>query len=305
VSRAATLVPSLFAGLCDDAAMFPPGDEPAATAIPGHAAHRASWYAPLVGPLLVAAGQIDEVAGALRIEADLGGNPEPPDVVLVVPGGPGTLPSVLDDARHRGLHVVGVEVACDRVGESAEAMRTAVRALQKELPEGVGGVVEVRRDEGMSAALEVLAGNARAGTGYRAKLRTGGLAAEAFPEPAEVARFLRECVALGLPFKCTAGLHHAVRHTNPATGFTHHGFLNILAATHVACEGGDEADIADALEQRSGWALAAVVAELTQDQVAATRAAFTAYGTCSIAEPLDDLAALGLIALPSPHLEQA
>lgn len=290
----------LFAGLCDDAAMFPPGDAPAAAAVPGHAAHRAAWYAPLVGPLLVPAGRIDEVAAAIRVEADLGGRPEQPDAVLVVPGGPRALHSALDDARHRSLRVVGVEVACDRAGDAAGATRAAVAALREELPAGVGGVVEVRRGDGMAAALEAVAG-----TGWRAKLRTGGLAAEAFPGPAEVARFLRACVALHLPFKCTAGLHHAVRHTDPATGFTHHGFLNILAATHVARDGGDESDIADTLDQRSGRSLAAAVADLPPDQVAATRAAFTAYGTCSIAEPLNDLAALDLIAVPSPHLEQA
>jgi hypothetical protein len=289
-------IPPLFAGLCDDAAMFPPGDAPGAVAVPGHAAHRASWYAALVGPLLVAADRIDEVAGALRIEAELGGHPEPPDVVLVVPGGPRALPAALDGARRRALNAVGVEVACDRGGGSAEAMRTAARTLLGELPGGVGGVVEVRRGEGMTAALEVLAG-----TGYRAKLRTGGPAAEAFPGPAEAARFLRDCVALELPFKCTAGLHRAMRHTNAATGFTHHGFLNILAATHVACEGGDEAAVASVLERRSGWALAAVAKQLTADQVTATRAAFTAFGTCSIAEPLNDLAALDLIAVPAAH----
>ena len=31
-------------------------------------------------------------------------------------------------------------------------------------------------------------------------------------------------------FKCTAGLHHAVRNTDPDTGFEQHGFLNILLA---------------------------------------------------------------------------
>jgi len=42
-----------------------------------------------------------------------------------------------------------------------------------------------------------------------------------------------------VPFKCTAGLHHAVHHTDPATGFVHHGFLNIVAATARAIVGGD------------------------------------------------------------------
>jgi hypothetical protein len=33
-----------------------------------------------------------------------------------------------------------------------------------------------------------------------------------------------------LPFRLAAGLRHALRHTDPETGFTHHGFLNVLVA---------------------------------------------------------------------------
>ena len=66
--------------------------------------------------------------------------------------------------------------------------------------------------------------------GSRAKFRTGGLAAELFPTPVELAAVICACRDRDLPFKLTAGLHHALRHTDPETGFTHHGFLNVLAA---------------------------------------------------------------------------
>lgn len=45
--------------------------------------------------------------------------------------------------------------------------------------------------------------------------------------------------------------------------------------------------------------LAEAVRILTDRQVTVIRNSFTAFGTCSIAEPLDDLAALGLL---SPDL---
>jgi hypothetical protein len=44
--------------------------------------------------------------------------------------------------------------------------------------------------------------------------------------------------------------------------------------------------------------LAAKLSDLSQAQVGAARAAFTAFGTCSIAEPLADLLALNLVSLP-------
>ena len=74
--------------------------------------------------------------------------------------------------------------------------------------------------------------------GLRLKFRTGGLTADAFPSAAELAACIDAALDRETPFKCTAGLHHAVRHTDPETGFEHHGFLNVLLATRVALDGG-------------------------------------------------------------------
>src|SRR5262249_38876805 len=72
--------------------------------------------------------------------------------------------------------------------------------------------------------------------GLRAKIRTGGTPADAFPSPADVARFLSACIAARVPFKATAGLHHPVRGEHALTyapdsavGIMH-GFLNVFVA---------------------------------------------------------------------------
>lgn len=130
---------------------------------------------------------------------------------------------------------------------------------------------------------------------YRAKFRTGGVVPGAFPDEDELAGFLTGCAQRGLPYKCTAGLHHAVRHTDPVTGFEHHGFLNVLLAAAET----DRKAAAEVLAERSGEVLAASVRELTDRQVTVIRNSFTAFGTCSIAEPLADLAGLGLVAAPA------
>ena len=55
------------------------------------------------------------------------------------------------------------------------------------------------------------------------------------------------------------------------------------------------AEVAAVLAERSARPLAETLRDLNPDAVIRARVAFTGYGTCSIAEPLADLVALGLI----------
>ncbi|MEY9876754.1 hypothetical protein ABH931_006265 [Streptacidiphilus sp. MAP12-33] len=291
--RPAHLVPPLFAGFCDDAALFPPGNAPVADAVPAHRAHRRAWYAPLVGPFLVGADRIAEVGAAAE---RTGGTDLPLDVALVVRSGPAALAAALDEtAKWPGLHLVGVELGPDAEGTPAEAAARGCAALDRELPgQHIHAAVELRRDAGGVRGLELVL-DVLAASPYRAKYRTGGLEPQAFPDADELASFITGCASRELAFKCTAGLHHAVRHIDPATGFTHHGFLNILLATHFAVQGADGVAVAEVLVDHGAEGLAAVAADLTDDQVERARRAFTAYGTCSLLEPLEDLTDLGLL----------
>lgn len=98
-------------------------------------------------------------------------------------------------------------------------------------------------------------------------------------------------VAAGVPFKATAGLHHAVRNTDPDTGFEQHGFLNVLLATEAAAHGAASEDIARILARRDAGGLATEVRGLSSR----ARGLFLSFGTCSIAEPLSELSGLGLL----------
>ncbi|MBF9071714.1 hypothetical protein [Streptacidiphilus fuscans] len=282
--RPAHAIPPLFTGLCDDAALFPPGDAPVKEAVPAHHAHRKAWYAPLVGPFLLGADRIAEVGAAA--------GEEPLDVVLVVRAGPAALPAAMAElAKWPALRLLGVELGPDAEGSPAESAARGCAALDRELPgQHVTGAVELRRGPGLELTLDVVAASP-----YRAKYRTGGLDSAAFPSVEELAAFVTGCAAREVAFKCTAGLHHAVRHTDPATGFTHHGFLNILLAAHFAVQGADVEAVSQVLGDHGADGLASVAADLTLTQSMAARGAFTAYGTCSVLEPLEDLSALGLL----------
>ncbi|MCK9868662.1 hypothetical protein MRI28_03175 [Nocardiopsis dassonvillei] len=214
------------------------------------------------------------------------------DAALFPPGNApmgGALPAHRAHRAGQRAEYVGPFLVSDaRVGE----LRAVLAArLDEHLPEGAEGFVEVSRQGDVPAELRSLAG-----TGHSAKFRTGGLTVEAHPAEEELAEFLHAAVELGVPFKCTAGLHHAVRHTT-AEGFEQHGFLNVLLATAALLDGASEREAALVLADRDGPRLAALAAKLTDDEARRVRDRFRSFGTCSVTEPLEDLVVLG--ALPA------
>ncbi len=273
---------ALSTALFDDAALFPPGDAPMAAAVPAHRQLRAQ-LGELVGPFVVPAARLGELAEHL-------GDGEPLGVSLIAAAG--DLPAAAARVTaHPGLTLAAVEVP---VATDAAAAREAVRVLDDVPPAAVPAAVELPRTAARDEVLDVLAG-----TRYRAKLRTGGVRAALFPSTTELAGTLHACVARGIAVKCTAGLHHAVRHTDPATGFEHHGFLNVLLAVSALASGASPTVATEWLAETDPGTVATAVRTWPVDRAARARAVFTSFGTCSVLEPVDDLVTLGL--LPSPE----
>lgn len=263
-------------GLVDDAAVFPPGDAPLADALAAYAARRTAdgAAARLVRSFVVR-------------DTDLPQVPAGTPVSVVLTGGAG---QVLGPARlctRRELPVAGLEVALrdlDDLAGNARRVVAAVDAARAEgaLDEATPVFVELPADDPtyswLAAADEV------AGAELRLKLRTGGLDADAFPTPERLAAWIDAALDRELPFKCTAGLHRALPHTD-GDGSRHHGFLNVLAATRVAFDGGSAADTVDVLRSTDA-------ADLLALDLAGARRWFTSFGSCSVDEPLADLAEL-------------
>ena len=132
---------------------------------------------------------------------------------------------------------------------------------------------EVPLDEGWRDTLAAVAA-----AGAKGKLRCGG---QSVPSVEEVAAFFAAARDLELPFKATAGLHHPVRSERE------HGFLNLLTAADRAVAGADEAELRAILATRDPGELGT--------GSAAGRALFVSIGSCSFAEPVEDLQALGLL----------
>ena len=66
-----------------------------------------------------------------------------------------------------------------------------------------------------------------------AKLRCGGVKPEAFPTVERVAGFIIACRQVHLPLKCTAGLHHPVRHRSEEPDVMTMNFINNLSLEKV------------------------------------------------------------------------
>jgi hypothetical protein len=276
----------LFTALIDDAALFPPGNAPMPEAVTSHLVHQRSWYAPLVGPFVCPASRLDELAARLDFGSD------PFGVTVVVDTGVGGIGPAVDLVAAEDRMVLrGIEAPLrgESLTDTARRSLTALDAALGGPDDEEPAYVEVPRQAGWRHALEVVADS-----GYRAKLRTGGATPEAFPPDDHVAAFILACLDLDTPFKFTAGLHRAVRHMS-SDGVEQHGFLNALAAVAVAIDGGGAADVARVVADRDSAAVAALVRVLPVGEAARVRTWFTSYGSCSIAEPVDDLLALGLV----------
>ncbi len=270
-----------MSALFDDAAIFPPGNAPLPQAVPAHREHVQAWYADLVGPFLCATSRVPQLQEALVAADALA----PLPVTLIADSGVLGVEQarnlLLDDDR---VELVGLEVALPRDGDPHVFAQHTLEALSFAVPTAI----EVPVVPGWEKALDVLAADGA----ERAKFRTGGPTGAAVPAPDVLADLIHATVTRALPYKLTAGLHHALHGMEETEGVPHHGFLNVLAATAAAADGADRGALADLLVLREAEALLRVLRAVPPSLV---RARLTSIGTCSIADPVADLVALGLL----------
>lgn len=276
------LVPALLTALIDDAAVFPPGNATLPEAVTAHGAHRAAWYADLIGPLLLPTSAFPEAAALI-------GAGEQRVIGAVADTGLEALAAAVVRAGPK-LRVRQVEIAVAKRGEDPQP---GLRRLLTRLGgwPAIAGYAEIPLSWGLLGALDTVAEARANGVDIAPKFRVGGLAAELFPTPVELAAVICACRDRHLPFKLTAGLHNAVRHIDPETGFVHHGFLNVLVAAALAGDGAEVADVAEVL----GGTDPLPLTEAAQARRHRPRPLWVGFGSCDIIQPLTELVRLGLI----------
>lgn len=286
---------TLLHGLVDFAGLYPPAELAMDDAVQRYAEYRRGPHAWMLGRYVVPAPRLAEFARAAEPFLAPGAVPWRASVVSAgtdVAADVGAIAAL--NASHRGIECDALEVraaSADEIARIARAVRGAPLAVFVELPP----------DPDPSPLIAELAARA-----LRAKLRTGGVTASAFPAADAIVRFIAACVRSGVPFKATAGLHHPfcgeyrLTYAAGSAAAPMFGYLNLFLAAALLRDGASADDAVallterdagnvvfadDGVRWRSHLMLTARLAQLRE------RAALS-FGSCSFTEPVDELGAL-------------
>jgi len=286
---------TLLHSLIDYAGLFPPAGLDLPTAAANYAAYRGGEDAWALGRFVVPTARLRDLDAL--------------DGARVEPG-----------AAWRIAALAGADLDADLREISGFNQRQHGRAVADtiELKAATGVAISdalARIDGQLDAFIEIPIGDdparlieAIAAARGRAKVRTGGITADAFPQPTQLLRFIRRCIEANLPFKATAGLHHPLRGAyrltyQPDSGCaTMFGFLNVFLAAAFLRHGMRDADGLELIEESSPASLH--VADqgiawrshrLDDASLRYARGFALAFGSCSFREPMDDLRAMRLL----------
>jgi hypothetical protein len=287
---------ALLPEIVDYAGFFPPAGLALTAAVDNFAGYLEGPQAWMLGRLVVPAGGIEAVReisaprrGTWRLSAVVGDTAiEAITAVLEV------VAAFNEEDASIVVDMVEVKAADeDTIDAIAAAVPPRTRVFV-EIPTGADPAPLVR---------------AIAGARLRAKIRTGGVTAEAFPPPEHVARFIRACYAAGVAFKATAGLHHPLRgdqaltyEPGSARGVMH-GFLNVFLTAAFCYNGLGASDAERLLEVTDAdefcfdddgvswrdYRVSTGEIEMVRRRLAVS------FGSCSFTEPVEDLKTTNLL----------
>ena len=284
-------VRALLAHLIDYAGLFPPAQLEMEMAVRQYAAYRVSPTAWMLGRFVVPAARLHEFARAAAPHLSTGGDAWRLSALLGDDAAAGAGTVAAFNASHGSAICDCIETTA-KTPDDVDRLARALRGID------VHAYVEVGVRDDPAPMIAAIGRNR-----LRAKIRTGGTTLGAFPTPSDVVRFITACIRAGVPFKATAGLHHILRGEYPLTyesnspRATMHGFLNVFLAAALIRDGGDARDAEALLVERDTAAFAFsaegirwhaskfLTPRLAQlrDRVACS------FGSCSFAEPVDEL----------------
>ena len=261
-------------------------------AVHHYAADRRGPMEWMLGRFVVPAARLDELSEAVLAEGGVAVSQPWRISALVGQDAEADLETIAASRVRPGanLDVDAIEVWAGGADEIAR--------LAGAVPPGVETYFELEPHRDLRQAL-----GAVAKAGARAKIRTGGVTAGAFPTTGTVLDFIGACADEGVPFKATAGLHHPICGSYPLTYESGAplgkmwGFLNLLLATALILRHSPRAEAAAALEDSNARSFRFASDHLNwrnlrldEDELMRVRQnGLVSFGSCSFAEPVSGL----------------
>lgn len=278
-------------GILDYAGLFPPASLSLAAAVEDFYTILDSNEGWITGRMVVPAAKLAEFGAAWReIEEE-----EKAILCVTASGGDSFAQTLAEDSKLLA-ESDKYEVATYEIrATTLEELKTNLKLLEKLPGEKF---VEISSDSDLTEWLPVLAET----EDLYVKTRLGGTMPGSVPSSAFVADWIVSCTQLDLPFKLTAGLHHPFPNRNKETGDHQHGFLNVLAATYLAADHdfsrSEIEKLLDAEPEAMAWDSGGLTWEgqrISALELESARDFFLSFGSCSVAEPIEDLRAYRLI----------
>ena len=289
-----TAIRALLAGLVDYAGLFPPAALNMPAAVRRYAEYGASDDAWMLGRFVLPSANLDAFWAERSTLRD---QPEWHLSALV---------GADVEADVERVHAFNATMAGYARVDTVEGKASSIDAVARfaDAASGFKAFVEIPLNDFSPLVDEICQ------RGISAKVRTGGVTANAFPEPEVLLAFIEYACRANVPFKATAGLHHPMRgeyrltYEDGSPKGTMFGFLNLfLTAAFVHAGMTDGAALALLLERdvkklfvstnAIQWRDRAVT---TSDINAARDCVAVSFGSCSFREPADELRAAALIA---------
>jgi len=299
---------ALLSQTIDYAGLFPPASLPLEPAMQNHASYVRDADSWMLGAFILPIAQFDAAAlglsqfdreHPLRISA-LGPKTDDREAFLISLG---AAIEAIESFRSKSRGIALIEQF--EMPLPAQFDDETLKAIRSVIVDGQLNTFWEATADSAERTIGLIAENNNSSPGKKLgfKLRTGGVAADAFPSSAQIAAALVAAGNQQVPIKFTAGLHHPVRLFHESVQTKMHGFLNVLGAGVLAMEHDwtekqtvemlDDEDPAsfsctdDAFAWRD-W-------RVSTERIKVHRETVRSFGSCSFDEPRDDLRALKLL----------
>jgi hypothetical protein len=295
---------ALMQGIIDYAGLFPPASLDMLPTVTNYAAYREADVAWALGRLIVPVTRLGEFEAAAQ--EFLPRDPQATAWPLSVLATSDLQADLTAIHAFNERHAVGTEQGTAEIDtiEIKAASCEEIIAAMKLLPTRLMAYFEIPITDDPTRLVQTIRQ-----VGARAKVRTGGTSHDLFPTPSDLLRFIQACVTADVPFKATAGLHHALRSEyrltydrGGATG-TMYGFLNVFLSTAFLGAGMDGDAAIQVLTEQAPTAF-----QFTNDGVSwrswqinnqtllkMRQQHAISFGSCSFEEPIEELKAMKLV----------